>query len=362
MRPARASLLAIPLSLFLSACAPYADFTLPAPQPEGPSAYRWEALPEPVITRDDAADVLNPSVVLFQDQEARYWNLYSEFDGQAWHTAAAKYPLVADDVTADAAEPPELPWEKEGRILSPEGDEGSYIAANGSALVHGDELYYWYQITGPAESVDASRALPPRIALARISEDSTVTRQGAPVLEPGPIGSFDEMGVADPYVIEANGTFYMYYLGQDRARRQRIGLARSTDGIRWEKLRSNPVLGFGPGLQVGRPGSFDEHGLGEPAVWSSGGWWWMLYTGRAANEQRRIGLARSRDGVAWERVADFPPIQGAEPWDAQVVCDPSVVVLGDGRVSVWFGGGDVASPDENLNGQIGVGYLVEALN
>lgn len=358
MRSAHAFVVAIPLTLLLSACAPYANFTLPAPEPDGPSAYRWEALPEPVIARDDAADVLNPSVILFQEQQSRYWNLYSEFDGQAWHTSAAKYPLNPD-VNTDGAEPR---WEKLGRILSPEGDEGSYIAANGSALVHGDEIYYWYQITSPADSVEASRALPPRIAFARIAEDSTVTRQSAPVLEPGPIGSFDEMGVADPYVIEADGTFYMYYLGQDRARRQRIGLARSTDGIHWDKLRSNPVLGFPAGFQVGQPGTFDEHGLGEPAVWSSGGWWWMLYTGRAANEQRRMGLARSRDGVAWERVSDFPPIQGEASWDSQVVCDPSVVVLDDGRVSVWFGGGDVASPDENLNGQIGVGFLVEAPN
>jgi hypothetical protein len=39
-----------------------------------------------------------------------------------------------------------------------------------------------------------------------------------------------------------------------------------------------------------------------------------------------------------------------------VVCDPAVVVEHD-RVRLWFGGGDVASPDENLHGQIGAGEL-----
>jgi hypothetical protein len=29
----------------------------------------------------------------------------------------------------------------------------------------------------------------------------------------------------------------------------------------------------------------------------------------------------------------------------------------DGLVRVWFGGGDVASPDENLHGQIGLAIL-----
>ena len=61
---------------------------------------------------------------------------------------------------------------------------------------------------------------------------------------------------------------------------QRLGLARSRDGVAWEKLRS-PIL-------EGAPGAFDEE-LGEPAVWTSGGAWWMLYTGRAHDEQRRIG-------------------------------------------------------------------------
>jgi hypothetical protein len=47
---------------------------------------------------------------------------------------------------------------------------------------------------------------------------------------------------------------------------------------------------------------------------------------------------------------------GAGAWDSKVICDPTVEVSG-GSVVVWFGGGDVASPDENLNGQIGMGIL-----
>ena len=34
----------------------------------------------------------------------------------------------------------------------------------------------------------------------------------------------------------------------------------------------------------------------------------------------------------------------------------AVLVEGD-TIRVWFGGGDVASPDENLHGQIGYGTL-----
>ena len=49
----------------------------------------------------------------------------------------------------------------------------------------------------------------------------------------------------------------------------------------------------------------------------------MLYTGRARNEVRRLGLARSEDGVQWKRTGLI--IEGAEPWNSKVMCDPTVI-------------------------------------
>jgi len=312
------------LLLLLSGCGRYTDFTLPAPDAAGPRApFTWEAKPEPVIARGDSSDVLNPSVVRFQ---GAYWNFYSEYDGHSWHTAAA--------TSSDG-----LAWTKLGRVLSPQASEGSYIAANGSALAVGDEILYWYEI-----------GYPLRIALARSRDGKNWTRQGEPVVALGPRGSFDERAVADPYVMHTRNGFYMFYLGQDRARRQSLGVARSTDGVVWEKLRINPIL------EPGGPGAFDENGLGEPAVWTSGGQWWMLYTGRDKGERRRLGLARSVDGARWERVQNFV-VSGTNTWDSQVVCDPSVEQMPDGTIRVWFGGGDVARPDQGLHGQIGLGTL-----
>ena len=311
-------------SILLAGCGRYADFALPAPESTGLRApFTWEIRADPVLARGDASDVLNPSVVRFQGM---YWNFYSEFDGRTWHTAAATSP----DGTA---------WTKLGRVLSPQAWEGSYIAANGSALVVGDEIFYWYEAGDPF-----------RLALARSRDGKNWIRQGKALVPPGPRGSFDERAVADPYVIHGADHFYLFYLGQDRAGRQSLGLARSSDGVSWEKLRANPILEPGP------PGTFDENGLGEPAVWTSGGQWWMLYTGRDRNEHRRLGLAHSTNGREWVRVPDFV-IAGSESWNKEVVCDPSVEQLPDGTIRVWFGGGDVPRPDQGLHGQIGVGLL-----
>jgi len=305
--------------ILLTGCGRYADFTLPPPETKGPSApFTWEARPDPVIARGDVSDVLNPSVVRFQ---GAYWNFYSEFDGRAWRTAAA-------------TSPDGFAWTKLGPVLSRPD-----IAANGSAVVVGDEILYWYEV-----------GYPLRIALARSGDGKNWTANGETVAPLGPRGSFDERAVADPYVIRAGENFYMFYLGQDRARRQSLGIARSSDGVTWEKLRSNPIL------EPGTSGTFDENGLGEPAVWTSGGQWWMLYTGRDKNELRHLGLARSVDGVRWERVPNFV-VSGTNKWDSQVLCDPSVEQMPDGAIRVWFGGGDVARPDQGLHGQIGVGFL-----
>jgi hypothetical protein len=99
----------------------------------------------------------------------------------------------------------------------------------------------------------------------------------------------------------------------------------------------------------------DERGLGEPAVFHAGAELFMIYTGRDNAENRRLGAARSSDGVEWRRVAQ-PPIGGDRPWNSRVVCDPSVWA-GAGRLWLWFGAGDVPSPDENLHGQIGLATM-----
>jgi hypothetical protein len=303
------------LSLFLLGCGKYADFTLPpAPGSDLSLTFRFVARPDPVIVRGEFADVLNPSV-------NGSVNLYSAFDGHTWRTVAA--------ASTDGG----IHWSAPKVVLSPDPRtwEGSYIAANGSLF--GD--HYWY-VAGPKDR--------PRIGLAKLP---AYTKRPEPVLDYGPSGSFDERAVADPYVIRIEPYFYMYYLGQDRAVRQRIGMARSTDGIHWEKLRSNPVLD----LDLDH-----EAGLGEPAVWQSHSFYWMLFTVRNFDETRFLGLARSTDGVRWTRLP--ARYSGTQPWNSKVLCDPSVVVDGD-KILVWFGGGDVASPDENLHGQIGFATLVK---
>lgn len=310
----------------------YSDFRLPELSPADPRVhYEWAPRETPVLPHGgpgdrDSHDALNPSVVR---SGGLYYNFYSGFDGKTWRTLLA--------TSSDG-----LSWKKEAAVLAPDAiaGEGDYIAANGSALFEHNEFWYWYQ---------AGLKDKPRLGLARSADGRHWRKARFPVMDYGPRGSWDERGLADPYVVRTGRYFYLFYLGEDRARRQRLGLARSLDGEHWERLRSNPIL------DLGKYGAFDEMGLGEPAVWIAHGYYWMLYTGRDALENRRLGMARSTDGVTWEKLPAV--FEGREAWNAKVICDPAVERL-DGRLAVWFGGGNVASPDENLNGQIGLAWLL----
>jgi predicted GH43/DUF377 family glycosyl hydrolase len=319
--------------LSLVSCGHYGDFQLPQLESSTPAPLHLALDPKPVLTYSpsgewDSSDVLNPSII---EHEKQLWNYYSGFDGKVWHTGLATSP----DGTS---------WTRRGKVLSPDPDgwDRGYIAANGSALWRGGEFLYWYQ-AGEHDGVM-------RIGLARSWDGMRFRKEPKPALDVGPYQSWDERGVADPYVIETGGWLYMYYLGQDRAARQRIGLARSRDGVSWEKLRSNPIV------EISDPGSrgMDEHGAGEPAVFIWKGHYWMLITGRDAGEHRRLAVLWSADGVHWTRQEGA--ISGDQPWDRVVVCDPTVIAE-DSGVRVWFGGGDVASPDERLHGQIGIGRI-----
>ena len=114
--------------------------------------FRFVAEPEPVLTRDEFRDALNPSVT-------GRMNLYSVYDGQQWHTALA----TTDDG---------VHWQKQGIVLR--AAPGSYIAANGSALSYAGQVWYWYE-TGTKDRL--------RISLARSADARTWRAEAAPVLD-----------------------------------------------------------------------------------------------------------------------------------------------------------------------------------
>jgi len=274
----------------------------------------------------DSIDVLNPSVIRFK---GKLLNLYSGFDGKSWRTGVAT-SADGDHWIKSAANP----------VLSPGGSwDTQYIAANGSAIEWHGTILYLYQ--------GQDRGSVTRIGLATSNDGLSFAKLASPVLDIGPEHAWDGKAVGDPYVIARGGTLYLYYLGMDEHNIQRLGVARSTDGEHWTKFSGNPVL------DAGAAGTFDENGLGEPSVVFSAPFYYMIYTGRSANESRDFGYAISSDGVSWKKMSTSGIFTGRGGWNDKVVCDSTILKNADGRFTVWYGGGDIARPDERIDGQIG---------
>jgi len=140
----------------------------------------------------------------------------------------------------------------------------------------------------------------------------------SPVLERGSAGEWDDDRLRDPNPIfdHLAGKYRLYYVGREAATGQhRVGMAESTDLVAWTKRPENPLLG------PGAPGEFDEalYSPVDPCVvvkHVSGEYlynYYMFYqalgTVDGVANVYSIGLAKSSDGVAWEKVG-----QVLKPW------------------------------------------------
>jgi len=151
-----------------------------------------------------------------------------------------------------------------------------------------------------------------------------------PVLLPGNPGEWDQNDINIGSVLLINGTYRMWYMGEDDSS-IRIGYATSSNGIDWEKYSGNPVL------QPGQSGAWDEIDVMHPCVIYDGSTYHMWYNGYA-NETQQLGYATSSDGINWTKYSGIPVLTngGAGAWDERITL-MSVLKTGD-EYKMWYGG------------------------
>jgi predicted GH43/DUF377 family glycosyl hydrolase len=214
------------------------------------------------------------------------------------------------------------------------------IAADGASVVFKGQVYHYYN-----ESKSDLRW----VIRLTTSKDGEVFTQQNFYFGPGTPGTFDDLDVADPYVVNVRGKLYMFYEGTNKTTgKQLTGVATSTDGINWERS-SSEVLPQGSG------DDFDVAAQGEPAVVYAGKYWYMLYVGNRNDGSRGIGWASSTDGLHWKKQSqDLFSTSERQPWFSRMMIDPTIWPSGnnDGTYYVWFGGG-TAPGNQDIHGQIG---------
>jgi hypothetical protein len=144
-----------------------------------------------------------------------------------------------------------------------------------------------------------------------------------PVLKTGPEGSWDELRVYVPSVVydETNSIFHLWYVGADASGHEESGYASSTDGINWTKYASNPIhVKLGTSAILLKDNKFHLWGSSS----SQNGW--------------VMGYFRSDDGITWSEVED--PVMSPESgkWDYPRVQSSSAVFDGN-TYHLWYSGG-----------------------
>lgn len=242
----------------------------------------------------------------------------------------------------------------------------------------------------------------------RVSNDTlTVDGPSELVLAPGELGAFDDAGVTHSCVVERDGRVFLYYSGWSLGRSVpftfHVGLAVSDDRGRTfrrasrapilERTDEEPFMSASPAVLVDgerwrmwyvscvgwsdepggprhrylirsatsadgiawyRDGSIavgfesGEYSLGRPCVVRVAEGYRMWFCARG--DHYRLAVARSRDGVNWER--DEVPTT-LEPsgagWDSEMACYPWEFRYGDRHFLLYNGNG---------YGLSGIGYAV----
>ncbi|GLJ29724.1 hypothetical protein SUGI_0586520 [Cryptomeria japonica] len=201
-----------------------------------------------------------------------------------------------------------------------------------------------------------NKSLPTgRIGMA-LSADGTAFRRHRGSLPNGAIfdpsddpAAFDSVHVAVSDAVYSEGKWCLYYFGggmlelplvgkpEEKHRGLRLlpGMASSDDGFLFSER-------FGPLLDVGKPGSWDENGVSWPRVFSGDGKLFMTYHTRESGGPAGMGffsagLAVSGDGKRWEKVGKILSVGELGSWDEGGVSVRHVIRVGDEYVMFYEG-------------------------
>lgn len=227
------------------------------------------------------------------------WDIYHTFsiDGMSWFS----------------------PWNAAGPALShgsPDAFDAKW-AVNPCVIVLDTQLVMYYNgydgtkyQTGVAFSSDGVR---------------WTKYSGNPVLRVQP--GWESIATVPGKVIESpSGSAHrlsMYYIGYDGVS-WRTGIAYSDDGLTWTRAGTSPVLDVGP------PGTWDQHGASVNTIVADRGLYYMFYQTVMPSP---IGIATSTDGVTWARYRRNPILQ--PPFEG-ISLGFGSMLLEDGILRYWF--------------------------
>jgi predicted GH43/DUF377 family glycosyl hydrolase len=285
--------------------------------------------------------VWGPTVV-FDGKQYRMW--FAGFTRTTDHSVPYRTPeCIGMAISRDG-----LHWEmaNDGQPVFEPGPPGSFDAKSVShpfVLRVGDEYWMWYGAIDGRFARDigfpaVGGVRVERIGLAKSKDGIHWNRLPRPVLDNGPAGSMDSIQATGMHVIRKNNEFWMWYGPYDG--RHGIALATSSDGVRWTRHNNGrPIEGLVGDAQFA------------PSVYFDGKQFFMLYN-HDWHGSWAMYAAISNDGIHWQPLKDVQPLLGDPPqgnFDTagsgrNHSVHPSQIIFDGKRALVWYGGEDAMSP------------------
>lgn len=109
--------------------------------------------------------------------------------------------------------------------------------------------------------------------------------QKQPVLDLGKKGAWDDKSISDPRVFKYNRRYLMFYSGINTDGIERVGLAVSSDLVKWKKYDKNPIL------DVSKKG-WDSLSASRADIFKFKDKLYLFYSGRKNRYFYNIGIAK----------------------------------------------------------------------
>ena len=193
---------------------------------------------------------------------------------------------------------------------------------------HGDGYLMWY--TSQILGVPRCKSW---IGIARSDDGIHFERfYKDPVMVPET--EFENESVMNPFVMFENGKFRMWYAAGETYEPNVICYAESEDGIHWEKYAGNPIFTCAP------ENEYEQNRIGAVQLLKEENGYLMFYIGYRDINTACICAARSKDGISdWRRVPENPlvtPTPGT--WDEHSCYKPAVIRDENGLYHLWYNG------------------------
>lgn len=245
-------------------------------------------------------------------------------------------------------------WEKKGLIFTPDNFCDDMISH--AAIPFAEEFEKKYLKIYFSSRNKLGQSLPYIIIVEKDNISNIVDINSKPLLNLGPLGSFDDSGIMPSWVIKYNNKRYMYYIAWNPqvtvSYRLSIGLAISD-------LKSDNFIKYSIAPICDR--SLEEPYFNTaPCVLNINGLWKMWYISCTGWEvvnnypepKYHVKYAESKDGIHWVKTGIICIDYDVE---AEAIGRPSVL-FEDNKFKMWYSYRKITNYREDKNNSYQIGY------